>query len=183
MIQLEKELRALVGVVFNGRGVGNSNVCSRTHTHTGAETCQEMQTCTGTDPSLCSVNTLKHCACYFYIFYIFTVYFNCIMSVGVYLLDVCLHVCYQYSFSLFPPQLSSEWHATECAQTRVAGARAPTSVFPADISDEAAPALSPATSLMGEQFIHVHFYKRCVWADTNLCDEPKMRISPNVASL
>ncbi len=39
-----------------------------------------------------------------------------------------------------------------------AGVQGPTSVFPADISDGAAPVLRPAASLMGEQSIHEHCY-------------------------
>lgn len=56
----------------------------------------------------------------------------------------------------FSPQLSSEWCAIECVRTTAAGARGPTTVSPVDISDGAAPVLSPATSLMGEPFIHSH---------------------------
>lgn len=39
---------------------------------------------------------------------------------------------------------------TPCVQTTAAGARGRTSVFPVDISDEAARASGPATSLTGE---------------------------------
>ena len=42
---------------------------------------------------------------------------------------------------------------TRCVRMTAAGARGLTSVSPADISNEAALASNPATSLMGEKFI------------------------------
>lgn len=71
----------------------------------------------------------------------------------------------------FSPQISCEWCVIGCAQTTGAGARGPTSASPADISDEAAPASSPATSSTGEQSVRKHFFFSSsdalwfVWAD------------------
>lgn len=68
---------------------------------------------------------------------------------------------------IFPPaiclQISSEWCVIGCVRTTGAGARGLTSVFPAAISDGAAPVLSPATSSTGERSVRkgVFFFRFC----------------------
>lgn len=80
---------------------------------------------------------------------------GCVYSLNHVCMGVCVCVFAHLLFILIysppvSPQLSSEWCAIGCVQTTGAGAPGLTSVFPADISDGAAPVLSPATSLMGE---------------------------------
>jgi len=66
------------------------------------------------------------------------------------------------------PQLSSKWCAMRCAPTAGAGARGPTSVFPADISDEVVPAWSPAAFSTGEWWVDVCRVTRVRRCDTDL---------------
>lgn len=133
----KKGLRVMVGAVLNG-DVGNTNVFSHSWAALG-QINMHTKACARTQaPTV----TYLHCLC---------------------VLCVCMSACvkpcvFAYLFFIsihlpFPPQLSSVWCAIGCVRTTGAGALGLTSVFPADISDGAAPALSPATSLMGEQSI------------------------------
>lgn len=76
------------------------------------------------------------------------------ICVWLHLLTYLIRFIYLLPFS---PQISCEWCVIGCARTTGAGARGPTSASPAGISDEAAPASSPATFSTGEQSVHKHF--------------------------
>lgn len=89
----------------------------------------------------------------------------------------CFHV--HVYFPPFSPQLSSGWCATGCVPTTAAGARGQTSVSPVDTSDEAAPALSLATSLMGEQSVYSLWctLDKCFWKSVSKMLELMRRTS------
>lgn len=76
------------------------------------------------------------------------------ICVWLHLLTYLIRFIYLLPFS---PQISCEWCVIGCARTTGAGDRGLTSASPAGISDEAAPASSPATSSTGEQSVHKHF--------------------------